>query len=361
MRSSSFCLAPALLLAGLLSAGCRSDPGARADDSKAATAATPAATTTAAEKPDDVVASVDGVPITRKELDERAAASLRKVREQEYEARKQALEGLVLERLFDREAKARGISREQLLKDEIEAKVPQPTPAQVAELYNQNRHRVGARTLEQLTPEIEKAVRQRAEAERAQAFERDLRSKVKVAVALTQPRNEVPFPADAQVFGPKDAPVTIVEYSDYLCPYCQTAQVTVDEVLARNKGKVRFVHRDYLLGRPRSLAVARAALCAGDQGKFWEFRSSLMHKPSNDWSDTYLNGTAAGLKLDTAAFSACLASTKHDASIQGSSKEGAELGVDATPTFFVNGRRLMGARDPGAFQEVIDAELAKQS
>ncbi len=354
MRSFSLPLASALLVVGLLSAGCRGDSGARADDGKAAP---PAAA--AVEKPDDVVASIDGVPITRKELDEKAAASLRKVKEQEYEARKAALETLVLERLFDREAKARGISREQLIKDEVEGKVSKPTPEQVAALYNQNRHRVGSRTLQELTPEIEAGLTQRAEAERAQMFEKELRGKSKIAIALAQPRHEVPFPADAHVFGPKDAPVTIVEYSDYLCPYCQTAQVIVDEVLARNKGKVRFVHRDYLLGRPRSLAVARGALCAGDQGKFWEFRNSLMHQPG-DWSDTYLNARAASLKLDAGTFSTCLASTTHDARIYAASKEGAELGVDATPTFFVNGRRVMGARGPEVFQEVIDAELARK-
>ena len=119
--------------------------------------------------------------------------------------------------------------------------------------------------------------------------------------------------------GPEKAPVTIVEYSDYLCPYCQKAQTVVDEVLARNPGKIRFVHRDFLLGRPRSMAVARAAHCAADQGKFWEYRNGLMETPG-DWSDQYLLSRAAPLGLDRSSFQACLASDRHDKAILQSSR-----------------------------------------
>jgi protein-disulfide isomerase len=147
-----------------------------------------------------------------------------------------------------------------------------------------------------------------------------------------------------------------VEYSDYLCPYCQTAEVVVAKVLARYQGKVKFIHRDFLLGRPRSLAVARAALCAGEQGKFWEYRHDLL-STAGDWSDQDLEGRAARMGLRAADLRGCLASDRHDKAIMASSEEGQKLGVSGTPTFFVNGRRMTGVRSEAQFDEVIQAEL----
>ena len=349
MRTHLLSFATAACAALLLTA-CRNDGGARADEGKARSQAPTAGAAS------DVVAEIDGAPITRAEVDQKAQAALQRVREQEYDARKEALDGMLVERLFDREAKARGISREQLLKDEVDGKVPAPTAKEIQDLYDQNRARVGTRTVAELTPEIAEALVQRARGVRARAFEQELRAKTKITIALQQPRADVPIPADAQILGPKDAKVTLVEYSDYLCPYCHRAQEVVDKVVAANPKTLRFVHRDFLLGRPRSLAVAKAALCAGDQGKFWEFRGSLLTQPG-DWSDAYLNQRAAALGLKPEPFNACLASTKYEAQIQASSADASNLGVTGTPTFFINGRRMTGVRSVEQLQEAIDAEL----
>jgi protein-disulfide isomerase len=166
----------------------------------------------------------------------------------------------------------------------------------------------------------------------------------------------VVIPAGTAVLGPANAPVTIVEFSDYLCPYCQSAEATVAKVLARYQGKVKFVHRDFLLGRPRSLAVARAALCSGEQGKFWEYRHDLL-STHGDWTDQDLSGRAAKMGLRAPDFQACLASDRYDKAIQASSDYGQQLGVSGTPTFFVNGRRMTGVRSEQQFDEIIQAEL----
>jgi protein-disulfide isomerase len=230
----------------------------------------------------------------------------------------------------------------------------------VADLYAKNKDRVGGRTLAQMTPDIEKSIVQQRSAERAESYVEELRKKSKVQIALVQPRSEVPIPADARTLGPAKAPVTIVEFSDYLCPYCQRAQSVVDEVLAHNTGKVRFVHRDFLLGRPRSMAVARAAQCAADQGKFWDYRHNLLTGPG-DWSDEDLLKRTGTLGLDSASFKVCLGSDKHDRAILDSSEEGTRLGVHSTPTFFVNGRRVRGIRTADQLQEIIDSELGSGS
>jgi protein-disulfide isomerase len=158
------------------------------------------------------------------------------------------------------------------------------------------------------------------------------------------------------VLGPADAPVTIVEFSDYLCPYCQKAEEVVAKVLDRYKGKVKFVHRDFLLGRPRSLPVAEAALCAGEQGKFWEFRHDLL-STTGDWSDQDLEGRAGRLGLKTPDFKTCLASERNERTVLESSEGGQQLGITGTPTYFVNGRRMTGVRSEQQFDEIIQAEL----
>jgi protein-disulfide isomerase len=302
------------------------------------------------------MARVDGEPVTRAEVDARAAAALSKVREEEYQARRAALEELLDERILDREARARGITREQLLQKEVDAKVQAPDPKEVALVYERNQMRFGGRSRAEMLPQIERAMRDDGLHGRRQAFVAELKGKANVVVTLSQPRAVVPVPAEARTYGPDDAPVTLVEFSDYLCPYCQRARDTVDEVLKRNPGKVRLVHQDYLLGRPRSLEVARAAQCAGDQGKFWEYRHVLL-APGGGWEDPQLVSHAQTLGLDKDRFARCLSSDKHDADVHAATERGRQLGVHPTPTFFITGRRLPGARPIEQFQEIIDSEL----
>jgi protein-disulfide isomerase len=316
----------------------------------------PAASASVAPGGGETVAEVDGQKITAGELDRHAASELSRLRDQEYEIRKNALEGLITERLADKQATSRGITREELMREEVVRKVPEPTPAQIQALYDQNRDRVGGRSLAEVTPQIVASLKQQWSQERAAAFALELRSTAKVQIALEPPRTDVPIVAGAQARGPETAPVTIVEYSDYLCPYCQRAEATVAKVLARYEGRVRFVHRDLLLGRPRSMAVARAALCAADQGRFWEYRSSLLSQ-SGDWSDEDLAGRAATLALKPAEFRSCLASDRHERTVTESTEEGQKLGVSGTPTFFINGRRMTGVRSEADLDAAISAEI----
>jgi protein-disulfide isomerase len=322
----------------------------------------PSATPTAspgpsvAGDPKAVVAEVDGVPITAEELDRHAAAELQRVRDQEYEVRKNALEDLVTLRLIKKEAAARGVSEQELMRLEVEEKVARPAASEIQEVYDANRARVGGRTRAEVEPQIVSSLVQQRTAERARAFTQALRDQAKVRIALEQPRTEVTIPAGTPVLGPPDAPVTIVEFSDYLCPYCQSAETVVAKVLERYEGKVKFIHRDFLLGRPRSLPVARAALCAGEQGKFWEYRHDLLSS-TGDWSDQDLEARAARMGVGPEDFRSCLASERHDQTIRASSEDGQKLGVSGTPTFFVNGRRMTGVRSEQQFDEIIQAEL----
>jgi protein-disulfide isomerase len=304
-----------------------------------------------------VVATGDGVSITAADLEKAAAGSLARVRQQEYEIRKDVLDRLIGEALMAKEATARGISVEELLKKEVEDKVAPPTKEAVDTIYEQYKAQLRGQTREQAGPQIEKFMRDRDTGVRREAFRRELLDKAGVKVALEPPRTEVPIPANAPALGPSNAPVTIVAFTDYQCPYCHRAQNTIDQVLTQYSGKVRLVHQDFPLdGHAQAFPAARAARCAGEQGKFWEYYRSLM-TATGDLSDTDLQGRADGLKLDPAAFKTCVASDRHDAAIKEGLESGTRLGVTGTPGYFINGRMVTGAQPLQQFQAVIDSEL----
>jgi protein-disulfide isomerase len=305
-----------------------------------------------------VVAEVNGTPILASELESKAAGRLARVRQEEYELRRQALDELIAERLVAAEAARRRVAPEELARQEVDAKTAMLSPVELEAVYDQNKARFAGQPREEALARIREVLDQRAKAERRAAWEKELREAARVTVRLEAPRAAVAIPAGAPSSGPQDARVTIVEFTDYQCPYCHRAQGVIDEILGRYPGKIRFVHLDFPLdGHPGAVPAARAARCAGEQGRFWEYHRGLMTAPG-PLDATDLAGRAAALRLDGPAFAACLSSGRHDDAIQASLRQGEELGVTGTPAYFLNGRMISGARPIESFTEVIDAELA---
>jgi len=304
-----------------------------------------------------VVAEVNGAAIQASELEERVHNRLASLRQQEYDVRRQALEELIAERLVAAEAAKRGIPAEKLLVQEVDKKAVLPDEKQLDTIYEQNKPRFGSAPKKEAVARIRDILTQRAVAERRSLYEKELRRAASVSVRLEPPRTDVQVPAGAPATGPKDAPVTIVEFTDYQCPYCHQSQRTIDEVLSRYSGKVRLVHLDFPLDiHPEAVTAARAARCAAEQGKFWEFHRSLMTQ-NGSMDEDDLKGRAKTLDLKETAFGSCLASDRHDEAIQAELHQGTELGVTGTPAYFVNGRLLSGSQPIDAFADVIDSEL----
>ena len=171
--------------------------------------------------------------------------------------------------------------------------------------------------------------------------------------------------------GRADAPLTMVEFTDLQCPYCrQFALTSFDELKKQwiDTGKLRYISRDFPLDfHAQAMPAARAARCAGEQGKFWEMRLALVRN-ANLLTADYMKKTAADLKLDTAAWSACAASSKYDAAIQAEMQEGVRLGISGTPTFIigrtsetaVEGPMLVGALPYAQFDAKLKALLAAE-
>ncbi|HYT67538.1 MAG TPA: thioredoxin domain-containing protein [Vicinamibacterales bacterium] len=185
---------------------------------------------------------------------------------------------------------------------------------------------------------------------------RELRAIRMLLERLTTPQQQQPAappqPTSAKVtnlkgyvMGRPDAPLTMVEFTDLQCPFCRQFMLTSFDEIKKNwidTGKLRYISRDFPLDfHAQAMPAARAARCAGEQGKFWEMRMTLMRN-ANMLTPEYITKTASDLKLDAKPFATCSASTKFDAEIQAEMQEGAKLGVGGTPTF-VMGRTTAAA------------------
>jgi protein-disulfide isomerase len=160
--------------------------------------------------------------------------------------------------------------------------------------------------------------------------------------------------------GPADAPITIVEFSDFECPYCSGLLPTLRDIEQNYKEKVRIVYRQFPLTNihPQAQKAAEASLCANEQNKFWQLHDAMFADQANLGVDA-LKKHAAALAMDTAAFSTCLDSGKHRDAVVASLKEGSDAGVDGTPALFINGRFLAGNQPYGEIEKIIEDELLR--
>ena len=282
------------------------------------------------------------------------------LRQREYDERKLALDMLLDEKLVANEAKAQGLTVEKLKQREIDEKAEKPDKAEAEQLYTQNQRRLQGLPKDQAMLTVERALVQRNREVRAAEFRRELMKKHGVQLRMEPPRYQVAVPADAPSLGPSQAVVTIVEFADYQCPFCHQAQLAVEQILKKYDGKVRFVHRDFPLEsiHPRATPAAKASRCAGEQGKFWEYHRGLLASPTG-FDEADLKRRAGVLGLDQAKFATCIAQPGGEKAVQEALADGQRLGVSATPTFFVNGRRLVGAKGVPDFVDVIEDELSR--
>jgi len=307
-----------------------------------------------------VVADVDGQPITADQVDKALGPALDKLEQQVYEMRRQQLDALIAQKLIEREAARRGVTVDALLASEVTGKVAPVTDADVEQFYEANKSRLPT-SQPNLKAQIKQYLGNQREEARHDQYVKSLRESAKVSVSLAPPpvtRVTLDL-AGAPFKGPADAPITLVEFSDFHCPYCQRVKPTIAELLARYPDKIKLVFKDLPLDslHPAARAAAEAAQCANDQGKFWAFHDKIYER-APDASPATLKAIAAEVGLDMPTFEQCVASGKHEATVQRSVDEAEGFGVTGTPAFFVNGRLIAGALPLEAFTRVIDEELA---
>jgi protein-disulfide isomerase len=308
------------------------------------------------------IAEVNGQPITEEEMDKPIAAQLGKLREQIYLARQQRLDAMIRDRLLAQEAVRRGVTVQKLLDAEVTSKVGLVTEDEVEQFFQANKARIKDADGTEIRDQIRARLQGQKVTAQREAFVRSLRARATVAVHLEPPpvvRVDVPIDG-AAVKGARDAPVTIVEFSDFHCPFCKRVVTTLKQLETKYPGKVRLVFRDLPLDQlhPGARRAHEAARCAKDQGKFWEYHDALFANEP-DSSPARLGGYARQVGLDLAKFDACVAGGTHAAAVQKDVDEATRLGLNGTPAFFINGELLSGAQPLERFVAVIDRELAR--
>jgi protein-disulfide isomerase len=329
-----------LLLAALLS-GCGDGQQAQAEGT---------------ESP--VAAYIGDDTITTAELEEQAAGELADLDQKRYELLRQTLEQMVDERLIRSAAAGAGLQPNDLMQAEVEDKVVPPTEEEIAAFYEQNKARLrGNPAFEDVRPQIVGYIEGQQRQSLRSAFVANLKRTADYRVVLDAPRTEIELADNVPSRGPADAPITMVEFGDFECPFCRRAHPAVEQLLLKYGDEIRYVFRDYPLpNHSRATPASVAAYCAGDQGQFWSFYENLM-VIEGDLSDGDLVQRAANLGLDAEQFNACYTSRRYENDVLEAMKQGRALGVTGTPTFFINGRKLVGAVSYDQLRTVVEEEL----
>ena len=327
--------------------------------SVAAQAPAPAAT-----NPDQVVAEVNGRKVTLKEVDDKweefDAAERAKVTQMLYQNRRNMLGQLMGDILIEEAAKAAGMSADAYLQKESARRVQPVTEEDLTKFYTDIKDQVQGRAFDDLrAPMKQRIENDRALQARAQLVE-DLEKKAAVKILLDPPRYTVAIGQDDPVRGNKAAGVTIIEFSEYQCPFCARVNPTLDRVRQTYGDKVRIVFKDFPLpNHPQAAKAAEAAHCAGAQGKYWEMHDAMFAN-QRALEVPALKQSATALGLDTAKFNQCLDSGQYASKVAAGAAQGDKLGVNSTPTLYINGRPVIGAQPFEVFKAAIDEELKRQ-
>jgi protein-disulfide isomerase len=306
------------------------------------------------------VADVDGEAIYVADFEKSAGRALFQQRELLYQLEKQKLDEYINAVVLTREARKSGFSVAAILDREVNSKIMPVTDAEIEVFYSSNKSRIGA-DLEQSREQIREFLRdKKIEAQKA-LYLRSLRSNAKIKTYLTPPppfRVEVPI-VNAPSRGPADAPVTIVSFEDYQCPFCKQVQPIFAELLSRYVGKLRWVHKDFPLDliHPQARQAAEGGRCADEQGKFWLYHDTL-YANSPKISQENLKNFAKMAGLDVNAFERCMITRRSTFLIQRDITDATQLGVTGTPTVFINGREIAGNHSLETFEAMIDEEFA---
>jgi protein-disulfide isomerase len=324
----------------------------------------------AAQRP-DTVASGGGLTITAEDLNNAAAAEFEKLELQKllfdasfernkHQIREATLARMVEEKLLNSEAKKQGATTQALLAKEVTNKLKEPSEEEISAFYEKNKAGIG-KPKEQVSTQIREYLKQQNYAKIKADYIEQLKKANGVSVSLE------PFRLNLQTEGhpskgPAAAPITLVEFSDFQCPFCKNYSETLNRVLKDYPNEVRLVFSQCPLVtiHPEALKAAEASLCANEQGRFWEMHD-LLYQEQEKIKPEDLKAKAAKLGLNAGTFNTCLDSGRHAQRAKQELYACAKAGVNGTPALFINGRLLPGVRSYEEVVAVIKEEIQKKS
>ena len=310
-----------------------------------------------AQNGERVLADVNGRQIKQRDVDALVLAQVMPLEDQLYAIRQVALENLIVTAILEGEAKNQKISLDSLRR-KLSAGSVEIAQSDVEKAYTENFSAFGSlspdEARERLRLDLETQARMRFFSE---AIAR-LRSKAQVRLFLEEPRlPKLAITSTAAVRGAPSSAVTIIEFGDFQCPYCRESQAVIKQVLNTFEGEVKLVFKHLPLDiHSHADAAARAAFCAGEQNRFWDYHDALFL--AADLSPKALNEIAMSLQLDAVKFHECVDSDLARAAILADRKDAARFGITSTPTFIVNGKLVRGSIDFGTFKTLIEREIS---
>jgi protein-disulfide isomerase len=303
---------------------------------------------------DEVVAIVDGKAVTRSDLERREGAKLLTAKDQYYKAQREALDALIDDALLEKQAQKENVTVQQLLETHVTSKVKDPTEDQLEVYYE------GVQTdqpFSAVRDKILESIRQHRIAKARKEYLNSLRNQANLEVLLASPSVDVAL-GEAPTRGVQNAPVLVIEFADYECPYCQKIAPDLKRLQQDYAGKVLFAFKDFPLAMHKhAQKAAEAARCAGRQEKFWEYHD-LLFQGSNALEIRQLKDYARELHLNQESFDKCLDSGETAATVKQDLEQGQKLGLSGTPSFFVNGHYFGGAASYSVIREIVDQQLA---
>jgi protein-disulfide isomerase len=311
------------------------------------------------------VAKIDGQPITYADVEKQSGGKLRqaevKALSELYDTRRGAIDEVITKRLLEDEAKKKNETLEQWFQNDFSQTLPTPSDQEMKQFYEEHKAQMGAQPYDQVKDRIAQYIKQTKGREQLSTLIDNLKKQHNVQVTLQAPdlpRVEVAAKGPAR--GPDSAPVTIVEFSDFQCPYCGREVPVVERIMQEYDGKVRLVFRHFPLNfHPYAQKAAEAGACAADQGKFWQMHDKMFGNQQKLAVDD-LKAFAKDVGLDPKKFEKCLDSGEKKALVDADEKAGEEAGVSGTPAFFVNGIFINGAVPYEQFKDTLDRELKKK-
>lgn len=314
--------------------------------------------TGAAPASDQPVATYGDQVVTAQQLKEMVGARTIQLENQIYQQKVAAIEQLVFEKLVEAEAAKQGLPAAEYLKAEVESKVSEPTPEQIDQVLNQYRRQLPPDEA-QAKQQVVAYLKQQQQRELDMNLRKKLFKAAGLKINLDPPRAEVKVEDWNPSRGPANAPITLVEFTDFQCPYCGRVQGTLDEVMKRYDGKVRHVFKQLPLDMHQNAKLAAVAgLCAEDQGKFWPLHDWMFQNQSQITREA-IEANMAGNGVDMEQFRACLDDNRYLPRVMANMEEARSLGFSGTPAFLVNGRAITGAQPLESFVQLIDEELER--
>jgi predicted DsbA family dithiol-disulfide isomerase len=309
-----------------------------------------------AQSPETVVAKVNNLEITQKQVDDSVATQIYPLQQQLYVIRKAALENLITTKILENEAASRHLSiddlRKQLTLGEVNV-----TRAQVEDAYKQNASFFASMSPDEARERLRLDLETQARMKHYRAGLDALRHRWPVALNFSPPV----FVSElddgvSPVRGATNPVVTVVEFSDFECPFCKQVQSALKQTLQSYGREVRLVFKHLPLeGHRNSLPAARAAYCAAEQDRFWQFHDALF--AAGNLSPPVFEQLASDLGLGPAKFQECVASERSRAAVVKDIEAARLLRIESTPSFVINGKVIKGALSFADFQRMIEQEL----